>query len=489
MKTLFRSVAVITLFSIVTRALGLVLKIYISREIGAQALGWYQIALSVFSLLCVIISSGLPLIISKNISKNHKTRGKTVFAGFLIAMVFSAVICVFVIIFPQFFDMIFGQKESTIVLLFLLPGIIGTAIYASFRGALWGDKEFFILGFVEFIEQIARFVICIILFNFAITEISGENIAGLSLSLACILSSVVAIIFYFAKKGKFEWKFGEVKSILKESSPITFVRTLSSVVTLLLALIVPLGLEKSGLTQGEAISQFGIATGMVMPLVTIPGTLIGSISTALIPEISDTKNSRANHQINTSLCASMIISTLLIPIFISIGKPIGMLLFENELSGDMLFFSSLLLIPMGLSQITSSILNATGRERQSMYSYLISSIFLFCAIIFLPRYVGIYALIIGLGLLSIVSASINLYLIRSCINRKFVTTTVISISLCIPSTIFGRLFYNIFSIFFTEVFSILIACIVAETCLILLYLIFNVLDIRALFVRRKLKKV
>lgn len=489
MKTLFKSVAVITIFSIVTRALGLVLKIYISREIGAQALGWYQIALSVFSLLCVIISSGLPLIISKNVSKSPKSRGKTVFAGFLIAMIFSGIICAFVIGFPQFFNLIFGQGESTIVLLFLLPGIIGTAIYASFRGALWGDKEFFVLGFVEFIEQIIRFAICIILFNFAIDKISGENIAGLSLSIACILSSIVAIIIYFSKKGKFEWRFGEVKSLLKESSPITFVRTLSSVVTLLLALIVPLGLEKSGLSQVEAISQFGIATGMVMPLVTIPGTLIGSISTALIPEISDAKNRRATYQINTSLCASIIISTLLIPIFISIGKPLGRLLFENNLSGEMLFFSSLLLVPMGLSQITSSILNATGRERQSMYSYLISSIFLFGSIIFLPRYVGIYSLIIGLGLLALISSSINLFLIRKCINRRFVTTAIISIILCIPSTIFGRLFYNISINFFTEFFSILIACIVAKICLIILYLIFNILEVRRIFVRRKLKRV
>ncbi len=65
MKSLFKTVALITFFSVITRVVGFLFRIYLSRTVGAEALGMYQVAFSIFMVLLTIISSGLPLVISR----------------------------------------------------------------------------------------------------------------------------------------------------------------------------------------------------------------------------------------------------------------------------------------------------------------------------------------------------------------------------------------------------------------------------------------
>ena len=76
-KSIFHSVATITFFAIITRLLGFFLRIYLSRAVGAEALGKYQIALSVLSVLLTVIASGIPLTISKMTSAALSDKQKT----------------------------------------------------------------------------------------------------------------------------------------------------------------------------------------------------------------------------------------------------------------------------------------------------------------------------------------------------------------------------------------------------------------------------
>ena len=65
MKSIFKSVAIITFFSVLTRFLGFLFRIYLSRTIGAEELGKYQVALSVFLVFLTIVSSGFTFVISR----------------------------------------------------------------------------------------------------------------------------------------------------------------------------------------------------------------------------------------------------------------------------------------------------------------------------------------------------------------------------------------------------------------------------------------
>lgn len=54
MKRLVKAVAIITIFAVLTRALGFVLRIYMSRKMGAELLGIYQVAITVLDRKSVV---------------------------------------------------------------------------------------------------------------------------------------------------------------------------------------------------------------------------------------------------------------------------------------------------------------------------------------------------------------------------------------------------------------------------------------------------
>lgn len=69
MKSLFKTVALITIFSVITRFLGFVFRIYLSRKLGAEYLGLFQVASSVIGIMLTLVSSGLPLSTAKFVAK------------------------------------------------------------------------------------------------------------------------------------------------------------------------------------------------------------------------------------------------------------------------------------------------------------------------------------------------------------------------------------------------------------------------------------
>ena len=133
MKSIFKSVAIITIFSVITRLLGFLLRIYLSRTIGAEALGLYQVSLSVFMVLLTIVSSGLTLIISRmtasyRVSNDKKSVAKLVSSSLLVGLVASVILCAIILVFKNLFAHLFTNENCINILIILLPALIFSAI-------------------------------------------------------------------------------------------------------------------------------------------------------------------------------------------------------------------------------------------------------------------------------------------------------------------------------------------------------------------------
>ena len=69
MKRVFKAFALVTAVSVATRLMSFLFKIYLSRELGAEVLGLYQIVMSVLSLMSCVGSSGLPVTLSRFVAE------------------------------------------------------------------------------------------------------------------------------------------------------------------------------------------------------------------------------------------------------------------------------------------------------------------------------------------------------------------------------------------------------------------------------------
>lgn len=499
MSKFFKAMFCVTFFSVCTRALGFLLKIYLSRKLGSEMLGSYQVTMSIFAVFLTLVSSGIPVVLSRNVSyfshnNNKKSTGSVVSSGLILTAAICIVVSLFILCFPNVINAIFSENLSSDMLLLLLPALIFSSVYEVLRGALWGQEQFFAISFTEFLEQIIRIIILVLLFEFGITNLTLINKTAFSLSLACIFSSIIVFIIYIKKGGNFAHPKYEFKNLLKTSTPITAVRTVSSLVAMLISIIIPLRLQTYGLSQSEALSEFGIIMGMTFQLIMIPSTLIGSLAVTMIPSISGESNDIDKNKVKDilplknkimfSLKITIIFSTLLLALFVALGKPICEFLYNNSQAGIYLSYAAIAMLPLGISQITSSILNAIGLEMKALKNYAISSAVLILCIYFLPKVLGTFALIIGYISMSTISSLLNLLMLkkRNLIDFSFLKIIFIMVIISLFSALLGIFIYNLLSKW--RIFALFISAAIIMCSTILLIFTFNIANFKIVILNK-----
>lgn len=502
MSKLLKAMFCVTFFSVATRALGFLLKIYLSRKMSPELLGSYQVAMSIFGVLMTFVSSGIPTVLSRNISyyfgqKDKKAIGSTVTSGLILTGFICTLVSIIVLFFPDLLNKLFTSNASTEMLKILLPALIFSSIYEVLRGALWGQKRFFAISFTEFIEQVARIIIIIILFETTFVNLSLTNKTALSLSIACIISSLIVIVIYIKNGGNLASPKYEFGKLLKTSTPITAVKTISSAFSSIIAIIIPIKLMDFGFSSSEALSEFGIIMGMTFPLLMIPSTLISSLAVTMIPSISEQSNdfdhlevknkSVLRNKINFALKITVVFSTILLPIYLALGKPICSFIFDNEKAGIYLTAASFLMLPLGLSQITSSILNAIGLELKSLKNYVISALFLIVSILFLPKYIGTYSLIVGYLAMSTISSILNIAMLkkRNILGNAYIKTMITMLLISVMCALLGYFISNLISNLFISIF-ISVGVIVVSMAMLIYSL--NIADFKIIIMKKVLRK-
>ena len=498
MKSIFKSVALISVFSVLTRLLGFLLRIYLSRTIGAEALGLYQVALSVFMVLLTVVSSGLTLIISRmtasyRVSQDKKATASLITSGLLLALAVSVILCVIILLFKNLFAHLFTDENCINILIILLPSLIFSAVYSVFRGAMWGNDNYFALCVTELFEMVIKIAFSVLLLNASMSVLESATTVAWSFTLSCIFSAMLVVILYFFYGGKMGKPTKIYKTILSRSAPITGVRIAGSLVQPLIALILPARLMVAGYTASQAMSIYGIALGMTFPLLFLPTTLTGSLSTALVPDISmamaQNDSSHIQKRVTASINFTLFISFLVVPIFMAIGDKIGIFLYGEALSGTLLQFSSWIMIPMGVTNITSAILNSVGFEVKSFINYIIGGIFTFISVMWLTEFMGVLSLPFGMGVSTTITMILNIIMLKRKLGIKIrilKDLTLFSL-LSLPTLAITSFVSNLLSNFIPLIFNLIISGGLGVTIYIALCLTFNLVNVHSYIVKFKEK--
>ena len=491
MKSLFKTVALISVFTFLTRILGFVFRIILSRIVGAEGVGLYQVASSIFMVLLTIISSGIPFVISRMSAsfyaeKEDKKAGSFLSVALFFTLALSIVIALIVLACQGLLGKMFTEEGCIIILLSLLPSLIFSSVYCVFRGDLWARGNYFALCTTELYEQVVRIVVSLLMINVSFSAIQNALNLGWAMSIACFFSMLLVVVLYFYYGGKLGKPRKEhLKPFVCQSTPITAMRVAGSFVQPLVAVIIPARLMTIGYTSSQALSLYGVAMGMTMPLLFIPTTIIGSLSTALVPDIStalaQNNDNHISKRINFSLNFALAVSALFVPMFMGMGEALGLFLYDNVLSGSLLQSASWILIPLGLTNITSSLLNSLGLENKSFFSFLAGSIVMFLAIWFLPSILGINALVVGMGLNYIVAFFMNLRLLKKQTKAdiKIGKMLLKFIMIVIPSGALTAFVVSLCEYIFPLFVTLVIGSIVSVGSFILLAMATNLIDIKA----------
>ncbi len=483
--------AVVTAFSCVERLLGFIYRIFLSRTLGAEGVGIYQISLSVIGLLMTITASGIPITVSRIMIKHESEKKphllyKTVTAGIVLSLFISIPLVLALLLFPKIANAVFADDRCYTLLKIILPGVIITSVYAVIRGFFWGKRRFFTYSLIELLEETVMLILGIIFVRSAIDVYDGAKKASFAVLISYVFSFITATVFFFINGGKLSNPSSELKPLILSSSPITFMRTATSLINTLIAIILPARLILHGLTSAEAMAEYGALSGMTIPLINIPATLIGSIALVLVPELSNNyyKNNMVTlrNNIEEALKCSIFISSMIIPTFLSMGREIGVMMFNNENAGIYVQNSCLIMFPMSITMISTSMLNSLNLEKKTLLYYLFGAGFLVFSIYFLPKYIGIYALVIGLLISYLITSFFNLKLLgKTCKTpprcNVFIITSLLFI---IPSAVLGYLLKSILSKFIIVPIAVALSSAVTVLFSYSFYRVFDLFDLKAL---------
>ena len=420
-NTVYTTASIVTALSVVERGLGFLYRIVLSRLIGAEGLGLYQVALSLFSLFLTIGTGGIPITVSRMISKSkaeHRPEDEksAVSAGLILSLLLTLPVCLFLIFFGDKLTFLFSDERAFSVFRILLIGLCFSSLYAVIRGSFWGNKQFLAPSVLEIAEETVMVLAGILLLQNVSSPISGAERVAWAVVISYFFSFTASTLCFFLGGGKLSTPQKQLKPLFNATLPITSVRASSSLVNSAVAVLLPVMLMRAGLNNSEALTLFGIVSGMVLPILFIPSTLIGSLSLVLVPELSEDfyrgNTERLEKNIERGLTFSFLIACALIPFFYAIGEDLGMLAFANPTASEMIAKSCPLLLPMSLTMISTSILNSMGFEKQTFLFYFVGAAALLLSILILPQFCGAYAYIIGLGASFILTAVCNLVFLR-----------------------------------------------------------------------------
>ena len=492
-NTVYKNASIVTGLSVAERGLGFLYRVVLARLIGAEGLGLYQVALSLFGLFLTVGTGGIPITVSRMITKSkaeHTPHGESraVGAGVIACLILSLPFCLILWLFGGKMTFLFSDMRSFEVFKILLIGLCFSCVYAVLRGYFWGNKEFLTPSILEISEESVMVIAGVLLLRGVSSPAIGAQKAAWAVVISYLFSFTASLACFLFRGGKISPTKKELKPLFNAAMPITSVRASASIVTSAVAVLLPAMLMQSGMSETDSLKLFGVVSGMVFPILFIPSTLIGSLSLVLVPELSADYYcqdfDRLKKNLLRGLRFSFYIACALIPFFFALGEDVGRLAFSNQTAGEMIKRSGWVLLPMSITMISTSILNSLGFEKQSFLFFFVGAAGLLFSVLLLPRYCGGYAYVIGLGVSYLLTGACNLvFLYKKCPFLKKERGQVRDYSsffaffAILPFSLLGQLCARLFKGFAGNFLCILLTALVLALATAALYLALRIVTL------------
>ncbi|MCL2704209.1 MAG: oligosaccharide flippase family protein [Defluviitaleaceae bacterium] len=409
-----RGALILTAAGLVTRVLGFAYRIFMSNTIGAEGMGLYQLIIPLYTLAWSISCAGITTTVSKLVASQNAKRhfgnmslivriamGMTLAMGLL-------VMCV-MLLGADFIAVSLLKEPRTVMSIQILAlAVPFMAVGSAARGYFTGLSQMHVPAISQVMEQVVRM---------AAISVAASTMLGRGLEYACaaavigiVAGEVVSFLYvlYTYRCHRLKWAFNSrvpdegfkalLTSITAMSLPLTLNRVTGSLLAAVENVLIPRSLVGFGMSGGEAMASFGRISGMAMPLIFFPSAFLISLSTSIVPAVSEAaalkRLGSVEHVLSKSFLFTILVGIGAATVFLTLPRELGMAIYNQDI-GEILFLLAFI-CPLWYYNITlSGVLNGLGAMGAVFRNNLISSaITITCIIIFVPRF-GIAAFAAG----------------------------------------------------------------------------------------------
>jgi len=373
---------ILALAGLISRVLGAIYRIPLSRLIGDEGIGLFQMAYPIYTIILVFSTAGVPVALSKLLSEKLAVQDRQ---G--ASRVFSLSMWILGL-FGFFFSLVFlagadlasramGNPKAYYSMVAIAPAVFVVSIMSGYRGFFQGIQQMRPTAVSQIVEQIVRVMTMFLLAYWFLPwgveyAAAGATFGAVTGALAGLAYLYVVYIrtlpaYYQLPDGgsSAKEKASQVLNrVLYLSIPISLAGVVLPVMQLVDAVLVPGRLQQLGFSQAEATALFGQLTGMALPVVALPTIITDALAVSLVPVISEALALNNLAQVRARAATSIRVTML-----ITLPAVVGMYLLATQLS-DLLYGTPEAGIPLAtlsagalflsLQRTTSGILQGLG---------------------------------------------------------------------------------------------------------------------------------
>ncbi|MBQ7886801.1 MAG: oligosaccharide flippase family protein [Clostridia bacterium] len=374
MRTLVYQTMFLSASHFFVRVIGFIMRIWLSRELGAMTMGLVELASSAQMLLITPIVSGLPAAMSRMCAKTDSAQQVRVLrSGVLLSLVVSVPLMALAFLLRVPLSLWLGDIRTLPALLVYLPCMPVLGVSCALNGYYYGAGKPVPPALSEMLEQIVRLLLTIrlvsalrgwpVMLRAAIP--GAATLAGETIALVLMLLIAARALFFSPARGS---RRAAMRELIALALPLTGMKLVSSFMRTVQSVLIPARLQVSGLAASEALSRLGMMNGMMMPVLLLPSFVTCSLGMVAAPELTRRQAQGRSPRrlvlrvLSATLCiglAAMAAVFLLAPVFS------GVLYRQAELLP--LLHRCCALIPvMALCQVISSLMNGLGLQSTSL---------------------------------------------------------------------------------------------------------------------------
>lgn len=378
---------ILTVSSIVVKVIGSLNWIILSRVLGGEGIGLYQMGFPIYLMAITLSSAGIPVAISiitaEKLAQKDFLGAKRVFNVSLRLLFVTGLVFASALFFGAHWlidNHWIRDSRAYYSIIALAPAVFFVTFLASFRGYLQGWQIMTPTAASEIVEQLMRVVTMIVFANMfmphGLAYAAGGASMGAGVGAFCAL--LVLMWFYGRLKQKLKADLQQqnplatresaraiISRLLRLALPVSMTSLMLPVVANLDLLIVPQRLEAAGFHISQATEFFGYLTGMAVPLINLATIFTAAMTISLVPAISE---SRALNDVfgiraktRTAFRVALIITC---PCFVGmyfLAEKIAALIYNAPGAADAIQTMSVGILLLGLHQISTGILQGLGR--------------------------------------------------------------------------------------------------------------------------------
>lgn len=396
-RTFLHGALVLMISGLVTRMMGFAYRIILTRMIGAQGMGLFQIVFPILGLVLTFVTMGFPLAISKLVAEalaqNNRDKIQRIMRiSTWCVMTMSLLMTAVMFALRHFIASHWlTDPRAYPTYLAMIPVVTIIAISSLYRGYFQGLQDMAPTAWASIVEQTVRiasiWILAAYFVRYSLAYAAAAAMVGMVIG---EFSGLLLMVIQQRRRGRLgDIITGEptapteplrdtIHSIRQISLPVTLSKLIWSMMFAAEPVLVMKALQTAGFAVAKSTELYGQYSGMAIPLLVFPTVITGSLATNLVPAVSEAAAAgeifRIRRRLSQSFTATAIVSFPAAVILTMFATPLSHVIYKEAGVGPLLAVMAPFEFLLCLQAPLTGILQGLNRAGIAMMNSIIGGI-------------------------------------------------------------------------------------------------------------------